>query len=188
MTNTLLTEHKIKDIEELAASKLMEAYSEKPFDYSQLMTFLVEREGIRLREADLEEISGVLYKDNQGDWVILVNREDSQKRKLFTIAHELGHYFLHKNDQDQFIDGQFVNSCFGRSESTKYQQQELEANEFAGNLVMPKAQIQEELGLPQQAGELSESVIVKMASKFRVSPHAMLTRLKNLNYGVFRFQ
>ena len=188
MTNALLSETKVNDIEALAASKLMEAYSEKDFDYSQVLHKIVQREGIQLREADLEEISGVLYKDNQGDWVILVNREDSQKRKLFTIAHELGHYFLHKNDQDEFIDGQFVNSCFGRSESTKYQQQELEANEFAGNLVMPKAQIQDELGLPKQAGELSENVILKMASKFRVSPHAMLTRLKNLNYGVFRFQ
>jgi len=188
MTNTLLPENKIKEIQDLATSKLMEAYSEKDFDYAQVIHALIKKEGLQLKEADLEEISGVLYKNNQSDWVILVNREDSQKRKLFTIAHELGHYFLHKNDQEEFIDGQFMNSCFGRSEGTKYQQQELEANEFAGNLVMPQFQIEEEVGSPEKAEELSENIIIKMASKFRVSPHAMLTRLKNLNYGVFRFQ
>lgn len=188
MTNTLLPENKVRQIQELAASTLLEAYSEKDFDYMQVIHKIIEKEGIQLREADLEEISGVLYKDNKGEWVILVNREDSQKRKIFTIAHELGHYFLHKTEQDEFIDGQFLNNCFGRSEVTKYQQRELEANEFAGNLVMPKSQIEEEVGLPEKTKELSETEVIQMASKFRVSPHAMLTRLKNLNYGVFRFQ
>lgn len=184
MTNLLLDKDKAKQIGALAESTLMEAYSGKHFQRASVINKILEQENLKLREADLQEISGVLYKNKQGEWVILVNREDSAKRKLFTVAHELGHYFLHRDQKDEFIDGQFVNTCFVRNEGKKYQDIEVEANEFAGNLIMPKAEIQAVVGDPEEVEKVTEEQVLELAAQFKVSPHAMLTRLKNLNYGI----
>lgn len=80
-------------------------------------------------ESDLKDISGLLKK-KEGEWVIYVNQEDSPSRKVFTIAHELGHYFLHKDSCDNFVDGPLIY----RKEKSKFETKEIEANEFAGQL------------------------------------------------------
>ncbi len=45
-------------------------------------------------------ISGLIYKEDN-KYFILVNDNYSLTRQYFTIAHELGHYFLHKNKPDE---------------------------------------------------------------------------------------
>ena len=186
MSNQLLSKTRLQEIEDLACHQLATA-SSSGYDLSHIVDAIVQREGLHLMEAELEDISGVLYKNTHGAWIILLNREDSTRRKLFTIAHELGHYFLHRDLQDEFVDGAFVHNCFGRSEDSKYQDLEVEANEFAGNLIMPKAHIdalmQSVQRDPKQKPMDSEEVS-QMAAYFKVSPHAMLVRLKNLNYAV----
>lgn len=39
--------------------------------------------------------SGELFCEN-GIWVIRINQKHNKKRQRFTLAHELGHYILHK--------------------------------------------------------------------------------------------
>lgn len=71
----------------------------------------------------------------QGEWGILYNKAiPSKGRKNFTLAHELGHYFLHRKktaksfycDPRKMLDW---NSEYGQIES--------EANQFASYLLMP---------------------------------------------------
>ena len=113
------------------------------------------------------QISGLIYLDNeQGEKIIAVNKVDNTLRQRFTIAHELGHYFLHFNDIDE--DGSFVS--FRASRSAR----ETEANNFAAELLMPEDILREEYNLSYIPS------VSYLASKFKVSTEAMGYRLKNL--------
>lgn len=79
---------------------------------------------------------GSIMKRGKDSFSIAISPNQSTQRKAFTIAHELGHLFLHMgyrtdnetwNNQDQSVF-----TRFGRSE------QEYQANEFAASLLMPK--------------------------------------------------
>jgi len=71
---------------------------------------------VQVRYASLEVgVSGQLIKldtKSGDDWEIVVNEEHSSNRQRFTIAHELGHYFLHRGS----IDGTLEDNTFYRSE------------------------------------------------------------------------
>jgi Zn-dependent peptidase ImmA (M78 family) len=64
-------------------------------------------EGITLLEADLRDIGGIL-RHEAGSWRIYLNRRDAPPRRRFTLAHLLGHYFLHAAPGRAFVEGRFV--------------------------------------------------------------------------------
>lgn len=79
-------------------------------------------------------ISGFLERiGNQ--WCIYINKYESDLRKRFTIAHELGHFILHK---DRIIaqGASEPDQIFFRSSDTNSIEQQ--ANNFASELLMPK--------------------------------------------------
>ncbi|PZR54190.1 XRE family transcriptional regulator [Xylanimonas oleitrophica] len=65
----------------------------------------------------------------EGQFVIYLPRVTSSRRDRFTIAHELGHYFLHYLHAKR-ADG----AIFGRGERNDV---ETQANVFAASLLMP---------------------------------------------------
>lgn len=65
---------------------------------------------------------------------ILLNADDSDERKAFTVAHELGHFFLHCNDNQNFYERYHSNG----SQSTQQRKIENEADFFAANLLLPE--------------------------------------------------
>lgn len=99
-------------------------------------------------------------------------------RKRFTIAHELGHFFLHRKE-GSFVDNQTTMSRHLSYWSIK----EAEANDFAARLLMPVKHIIdaiEEL-LHDESEELTETILVRnLKDKFQVSEIAMKYRLSNL--------
>lgn len=112
--------------------------------------------------------SGMLQYDN-GIWTIGINREHNKKRQRFTLAHELGHYILHKEKNSEFRD-----AVFFRDEVLD--SMEFNANEFAGELLMPKSLVRNFIdndGL-RNIGQLAE--------KFGVSAAAMKYRILSLGY------
>src|ERR1017187_2120321 len=68
---------------------------------------LANREGIKVHNAKFsdEGLSGMVAKRGPNA-TILVNESDPPFRKRFTIAHELGHIFLHLRSDGDFIDSQ----------------------------------------------------------------------------------
>lgn len=81
---------------------------------------------------ELEE-SGTLSYDKEVDqWLITINSLHHPKRQRFTFAHELAHFFLHRDNQYDFSD-----TVFFRADNVK-SNIEFEANNFAGALLMPK--------------------------------------------------
>lgn len=182
MSNTLLSLDQRKNIENIV-NALVQRHATTNCNQSAALEKIAEEEGIRLEEGNLQgDISGVLFKDEKNGWRLVVNENDSSSRKLFTVAHELGHYFLHKGESTKFVDGQFITPLWKRDEGEKSAVKEIEANEFAGGLIMPQFIIKEECGEPENT--VTNQKADELARKFGVSSLAMITRLRNLGYGI----
>ena len=147
---------------------------------------VIKAKEINLTSFDLgDEVSGVLVVEN-GEARIGYNPAEPKVRQRFTLAHELGHYMLHVNNNQNnvFVDGTKV--MFRRKESSDYElNRERQANSFAAALLMPKTLIERELAENSEI-EISsmneDRLIAKLASRFSVSQVAMTYRLMNLGY------
>jgi Zn-dependent peptidase ImmA (M78 family) len=130
---------------------------------------LVRALGIKLEYKSLEDdISGHLQQKSDGKWLITINALHHPNRRRFTIAHELGHYFLHGKKHSDFVDKILFRS-------TDSDPQEREANSFAAELLMP---------LDQFKGYINQGVtkVEQLAQKFNVSAMAVRVRAKELGY------
>lgn len=127
-----------------------------------------------------ENCSGLIMVDDANgiknlntNRVIIVNSNDSNNRKRFTVAHELGHYFLEN-------DGQ---TCFGHRDIGDYSPREREANTFASEILMPKNRLTKFVDELKKSvwGNLPSSLLVSMiSSNFNVSESAAEVRLSKL--------
>ncbi len=106
----------------------------------------------------------IIRKKN--DFSILLVPFDTSLRDNFTIAHELGHYFLHYDAQT----GEEEPITFYRQGSNK---EEWQANRFAAAFLMPK------IVFEKKYKELSADKSL-LSSFFRVSVHAIEIRSKTL--------
>lgn len=96
---------------------------------------------------------------------IYLNSTDPQSRKLFTLAHELGHYFLHSSVESDVLF---------RERTDHKEKKEKEADQFAAELLMPESSI-------RAYWPIAES-IQQLADIFSVSYLAMKTRLQYLGF------
>lgn len=123
--------------------------------------------GINVVDAYLDpDVAGALVKESGRDPVILVNGSDSGNRKRFTIAHELGHFVKRADADYEYVDRRDTLS------STGHDPDEVYANAFAGNLLMPGDAVADLV--KEGAGDL------EMAIRFGVSREALNVRLRVL--------
>lgn len=60
---------------------------------------IAEQLGLEVVLTPLEsKVGGFVLKKNGEAVRIYVNSNDSWERRKFTLAHEIGHYWLHRND------------------------------------------------------------------------------------------
>ena len=109
---------------------------------------------------DKNKFSGAIIKMEDKNYILL-NKYDSLKRQKFTIAHELGHLVLENTDN---VD------C--RENMYSKDKSELNANEFAGSLLMPKEWMKEVIDIIDDNYEL--------ANIFQVSKQAIEIRRRNI--------
>jgi len=123
-----------------------------------------------------DDVSGII-SIRDGENFILVNIEDSYERKRFTVAHELGHYFLHlQKENGEEID------MHRKTGNENLSSKEREANQFAAALLMEKDLITNEFKKLSELGFFSESeVISALSNLFQVSISAVTFRLNNLS-------
>jgi Zn-dependent peptidase ImmA (M78 family) len=138
-----------------------------------------EHFGIDVKAVDLDkEVSGLFVLKGESPY-IMYNKNETSQRKRFTIAHELGHFILHKNTS-LFIDKSDRVLYRNSSSTTGEVLKEREANAFAACLLMPKKLIESEINnVP-----LGEDVVDYLSQKFKVSQLAMSFRLSNLGYEI----
>lgn len=87
-----------------------------------------------IRGGDIGELEGMLLKRPPKGWYLLYNDlVQSIGRINFTIAHELGHYLLHRNQLEEFkcSTADLLNS------SSTNREREAEADKFSARLLMP---------------------------------------------------
>ena len=109
-------------------------------------------------------------KNTTCDAEIYINSQQTPTVKNFTLAHELGHFLLHKNASSFRIDLQDY------SAEGDPLNQETEANYFAGSLLMPKEKLLKSF---EKANSLDE-----VAEMFAVSRPAVEARVKWLGYKI----
>lgn len=145
---------------------------------------IAKENNIMYTESDLQKIAiwiawFIMYNQEASRFWIFIEMTDSPRRKRFTFAHELWHYFLHKEvligKGKVFVDTEKAYVLFKQDdvnveESDK--QQEAEANYFASELLMPEEVI-------KKAYEEIKSVDI-LSEIFMVSSKAMRYRLINL--------
>jgi Zn-dependent peptidase ImmA (M78 family) len=141
---------------------------------------IAKKLGLEIVVEDLDDgISGLLTTA-ETQRTICVNKKHSRNRQRFSIAHEIGHHQL----GHQFVPGEHVHvdrgvqisQRSGRS-SEAVDSKEIEANQFAACLLMPKTMLEAEVKLP-----VSDEQVTELAKKFGVSEQAMTIRLSRLSF------
>ena len=144
---------------------------------------IVQAQGIKLLPYDLgDEISGVLIFENGGA-TIGYNKNESKVRNRFTIAHELGHFELHKG-KEIFVDKDF-SVMFRNNKDGEKPREEAEANDFAACILMPTNFVLAELQ-NIRFDYTDDNAIKELAKKFDVSSIAMSLRISHLRYAMNR--
>jgi Zn-dependent peptidase ImmA (M78 family) len=138
--------------------------------------------GLTVMEYPLgDDVSGLLSIEN-GVGVIGYNSKEPKVRKRFTIAHELGHYEMHRDKSDLFVDKQFIYRSQYSNSSAINQTMEQEANAFASAILMPTNLLRAKIEMTNiDLG--SEESIKELAKLFEVSTTAMSIRISSL--GMF---
>lgn len=131
---------------------------------------LCETLGVTIIEVDLPDNSSGSLKQENGQWICRVNKKHHATRKRFTVAHELGHFLLHKDDRIQFEDVELYRTDHEYSPEDK--KMEEEANRFASEILMPEDVFKSAI--------LQGKSLAEIAKEFAVSPIAAEVRAKLL--------
>lgn len=137
------------------------------------VTHIAATHGISVHYEPMEDtVSGMLVI--HGDHcVIAVNQLHHEHRRRFTIAHELGHYFLHRTQASVFVDAIYFRDT---TSSAGRKRQEIAANAFAAELLMPIDAIREKFGY-QPVADIGDEPLREAAHEFGVSAQAITIRL-----------
>lgn len=139
---------------------------------------VAQLQGAEIRRVPYEgKVSGVLFRDN-GRTVIGVNSRHGENRQRFTIAHELGHLTLHAGGRI-FVDRDFTVRRRDDLSSQATDPDEIEANAFAAEILMPATMLERDVDKTAVDYE-SDDAIEDLAKRYQVSVQAMTIRLSTL--------
>lgn len=127
------------------------------------------------------ELAGMLIR-RQGQTIIGVNSLHHINRQRFTIAHECGHLLFHKGDVH--IDRSFRVNRRNPVSSQAVDPEEIEANRFAAEILMPYDMIMKHL-IEYDIDIEDEEELRGLADKYQVSLQAMTHRITNLLNDLF---
>jgi Zn-dependent peptidase ImmA (M78 family) len=147
------------------ADKLTDSYSVPPIPVVEI----AQRNGVEVVFDPFRKFSDVVagfcdFTNRK----LYVNSSDAINRQTFTVAHELGHWLLHR---DYFLDHPDEYPYLPRFQKTdKNDPREQEANCFAANLLVPSRLVKDLRNFP----------VAALARAFAVSREMMENRLKNV--------
>ena len=138
---------------------------------------------VEIREAPLKSFEGALLTGPERyEGKILVNRTSSPQRRRFTVAHELLHFLnvLHTPTTEDGFECRQGDLAMGgdlrRTDLTKHQLQEVEANRFAIELLAPLKMMK-----PFLRGEPEMEKVVAAATALDLSKEAASRRYIELH-------
>lgn len=160
--------YEVSSIEEIYKKSKELGIETNPLDIKSVVEKLFN---IKVYEADLDRnISGFIERISGDEWAIYLNQWESKFRQNFTIAHELGHFIKHR---DILLSGSHIDQVLFRD--TENSDIEMEASEYAANLLMPKNKFDEYI-------KSGINNIEELSKKFGVSSAAIRYRAYKLKY------
>jgi len=139
---------------------------------------VIESKKIILKEEHMDGCDGRILPHKNSAIITINSKIEYNTRRKFVLAHEFGHYILHRNNKKVYQDNsdtlnQWYHETFGVAE--------IEANEFAAEFLMPAHIFSEEC-----KGEIFKPEFVDyLADGFEVSKTATILRfVKHGNYPV----
>jgi Zn-dependent peptidase ImmA (M78 family) len=151
-------------------------FSEPPFNFSLFLEVYPE---FTLIPAKLPAVLDGRLRVKEGRPFIIYNVNATRGRQRFTIAHEIGHAFLHTD-----IFACRVAETFSRRKTSRRPVTETEADFFASELLIPMPFLDryapaEIDGLPEAA---LNRLVVRLGETFNVSKTAMRIKLTDLRH------
>lgn len=132
---------------------------------------IAKNEGLEIEIKDFGDkfnnISGYIKPETR---TIFVNSRDPENRRKFTIAHELGHWILHRDKLESEPEKYAIlyRIPLGRTQDDPVEQ---EANCFAANLLVPEEML---------VARRDEKTEEELATEFHVSRDVIGYRISNL--------
>lgn len=185
---------------EIKADEILNKYVPRGGAYKKFDS-IMSAENIKFKSiATKDNFLGIFTHANSGQAYIMVNDNiKNEGRRHFTIAHELGHYFLcHELKNGQCFDTNIL------EDGTAIDTIEREANYFASCLLMPESKIKPAfLSMLQRSrkAKIKDYLYVKnnytwgiwcgfkndLMNRYGVSEEALRYRLFNLGLAKFDF-
>jgi len=154
----------LPDPEAVGESLIKVAEATPPVDLTRVVLLW---NGLRVTECDLRGEGYILDLEGFGGEIV-VRKASKETRKRYTIAHELGHWVLHK--------------CAGINLSgqvgTERIAVERRCDRFAASLLIPKKEVLRHLRMPQR--NAVASLMGSGPDVYKVSEHAFYIRMAEL--------
>lgn len=149
-----------------------------PIDLIAEKTLKLQIKFANLNE-DLEGVLGALDISNKTIWIDNSLSDDDNftlmSRCNFTIAHEFGHYILHKK---LYNEENIQLYHYGDNQTSAIKNMEIQADRFASYLLMPTIPLIRKLSSINQ-NQPFETTLFELTRFFKVSKEAMVIGLKN---------
>lgn len=139
--------------------------------------------GVKVQyEPAQDNLSGFLLRNlKEHKAIIGVNQSHHPNRQRFTIAHELGHFFLHETER-MYVDRIFQVKLRNENSSKGISTEEKEANLFAAEILMPVRFLKKDLAQVNTLDLYEDEKLKDLSEKYQVSTQAFTFRLAYLNY------
>ncbi len=154
------------------ASQVREEIDEYLAEYPVKLGAVAKRLGVKVLLSTLPRGTSGQIGQEDGEFVIRINRHEAKHRQRFTLAHELAHYMLHR--ELIVAEGGWSENVLLRSGQPA--NVEYEANRLASDLVIPSAQLA--MATADYSGPMTSEVIEDLARRFGVSTAAMEIKLQ----------
>lgn len=134
---------------------------------------LIALRGIFFEEIDMSSCQANILSTQNFSKISISSELVNLNQRRFALAHELGHYIMHRGEGNKFFSD-------NEADFVKYHQkgdQEVEANEFAAELLMPRKQF---VSFTSNS-EFNTELIIKTANYFESSITS--TSIKYADFG-----
>lgn len=140
------------------------------------MKLLVSGLNGTLIEEPLSNSDGKIIRGKNKTLIKVNSNIPFEYKKRFTIAHEIGHLLLHKNIEVHDENSNTLN-WFDTETKLKKGIQELEANDFAAELLMPEKLFKKEV----EGQFFSPELVKSLSNRFKTSLTSVIYRIIRLN-------
>jgi Zn-dependent peptidase ImmA (M78 family) len=142
---------------------------------------IIGSKNILIKEEEIDGADGRILMTGNSGVITLNSKIDFAPKKRFILAHELGHFEMHRHLKKGFSDN---DETLNHSYQTNFNAEEVEANEFAAEFLMPTELFSKEC----HKKVFSHKVIEHLATRFQVSKTATILKFvkkDNGNHPIF---